>query len=420
VDRTATAVAGDDEATDADDAPSVARGDVIGGKYRVDDVLGRGGMGIVLGATHLTLDERVAIKMLRPSFVRNAEVLARFMREARATVKLKGQHVARVLDVDALPDGAPYIVMEYLEGCDLDRKLQRDGALPIDEAVRVLVQACAGVAEAHAQRIVHRDLKPANLFVANDGCVKVLDFGVSRILDDSGVSRGMETSVNRIVGTTRYMAPEQHESAKKADERSDVWALGVIAYQVLTGKHAYEGESSAVIYAKILSSAPPRPRNVPDALGDIVVKCMQRDPAARFQTATALSDALQAFDRERERDEQRPTEPAPAPARSKIPIFVAAAAVLAMGIGYLAVRAARAPTAAALVPPPAIAAETATATATETATATATATASASTSVDPPGRAAAKAVVARPPPRAAPSASAPATVDDSYKHRTSF
>src|SRR3954463_12881127 len=203
-------------------AASVRAGDILAGKYRIDRVLGVGGMGVVVAAHHMQLDERVAVKFLLPRALKNPEAVTRFIREARAAVKIKSEHVARVTDVGRLENGAPYIVMEYLEGLDLGAWLQQRGPLPVSQAVEFLLQACEAIAEAHALGIVHRDLKPANLFVIRrpDGglSVKVLDFGIAKRI---GAARGANiTSTAAVMGSPLYMSPEQLNSSKDADART--------------------------------------------------------------------------------------------------------------------------------------------------------------------------------------------------------
>ncbi len=175
-------------------AAGVREGDILAGKYRVERVLGIGGMGVVVAAHHMQLDERVALKFLLPEALGNAEAVARFAREARAAVKIKSEHVARVTDVGTLPNGAPYMVMEYLEGGDLAAWIKQRGALPVEQAVEFVLQTCIAVADAHALGIIHRDLKPANLFCVrrSDGqlSIKVLDFGISKMTDVSGSAPG--------------------------------------------------------------------------------------------------------------------------------------------------------------------------------------------------------------------------------------
>ena len=211
--------------------PRVEQGDVLAGKYRVDRVLGVGGMGVVVAATHLQLEERVALKFMLPEAYGDPDLAARFTREARAAVKLKSEHVARVLDVGTLDTGAPYIVMEYLDGTDLADELHKKGPLPVHEAAEYVLQACDALAEAHALGIVHRDLKPANLFLTRRGdgspLVKLLDFGISKTsaFNDAGVAM---TKTAAMMGSALYMSPEQMTSPKDVDARADVWALGTI------------------------------------------------------------------------------------------------------------------------------------------------------------------------------------------------
>src|SRR5271170_903633 len=201
---------------DPQDAAGVRQGEILAGRYRVERVLGVGGMGVVVAATHLQLDTKVAIKFLLPTMLRNQEVVGRFAREARAAVRIQSEHVARVSDVGTLENGAPYMVMEFLEGGDLADWIQRRGPLPIEQAVDFVVQACVGVASAHGIGIVHRDLKPANLFClrGNDGqfFIKVLDFGISKVASASD-SGGAMTHTATVMGSPFYMSPEQMQSA---------------------------------------------------------------------------------------------------------------------------------------------------------------------------------------------------------------
>jgi eukaryotic-like serine/threonine-protein kinase len=194
-----------------------AEGDILLGKYRIERILGRGGMGVVLAAMHLQLNQRVAIKMLVVEATH--DIVARFLREARASVRLKSEHVARVLDVGELPNGAPYMVMEYLEGKDLSALIRSEGGRTVEEAVEYVLHACEGIAEAHAAGIVHRDLKPANLFLtkAADGSdtVKVLDFGISKAATGEDPDTGMGlTKTSAVLGSPLYMSPEQMKSPR--------------------------------------------------------------------------------------------------------------------------------------------------------------------------------------------------------------
>jgi len=233
-------------------------GDILADKYRIERVLGAGGMGMVVAAHHLQLDERVAIKLLLPQTLANAEAVARFAREARAAVKIKSEHVARMIDVSSLPDGAPYLVMEYLDGEDLAHWVSTRGALPIELAVELVLQACEALAEAHSLGIVHRDLKPANLFCIRraDGLlsIKVLDFGISKVtaLSASGPEMGM-TKTSSVMGSPLYMPPEQMKSARDADTRSDIWAIGAILYELVTARTPFKAESFAELVLKVAS-----------------------------------------------------------------------------------------------------------------------------------------------------------------------
>ena len=263
------------------------RGEVIAGKYRVDKVVGRGGMGVVLAAHHLTLDETVAIKVLRATMMGVPGMVARFIREARASSKIKSENVVRVTDVDTLLSGVPYMIMEYLEGTDLLAELRRrPGGMPIDETVGYILEACAGIAEAHAVGIVHRDLKPGNLFLARrrDGrvMVKVLDFGISKA---EAPDNDDTTRTGQLLGSPKYMSPEQMLSAHDVDARADIWALGTILYQLLTGRQPFVAATTPQICALVLNASPTPPTalrpDLPRELEAIVLRCLEKEPAAR-------------------------------------------------------------------------------------------------------------------------------------------
>src|SRR5262245_1111097 len=201
-------------------------------------------MGIVLEAYHKRLNQRVALKLLVPAIRARQEITARFEREARAVARLQGPHIARVLDVDALADGTPFMVMELLRGRELGVEMTERGAMPIEEAVGYVLQACAAMAEAHRMGIVHRDLKPSNPFLhEQDGrrAVKVLDFGISKLTGDVAVS---VTQTASAFGTPLYMSPEQVRSVKHVDARSDIWSLGVVLYELLTGRTPFQHASA--------------------------------------------------------------------------------------------------------------------------------------------------------------------------------
>jgi serine/threonine-protein kinase len=291
-------------------ASGVREGDVLAGKYRIDQILGAGGMGVVVAAHHVALDEKVAIKFLLPDTLGNPEAIARFAREARAAVKIKSEHVAKVTDVGKLENGAPYMVMEYLDGGDLSGWLSQRGALPIEQAVEFVLQACEAIAQAHALGIIHRDLKPANLFVIRrpDGVlsVKVLDFGISKTtsLTGSGGSGSM-TKTSALMGSPLYMSPEQMQSTKDVDARGDIWALGVILYELVAGVAPFAGETMPELIIQVMSAAPTPLRNkrpdAPEGFEAVILKCLDKDRGRRFQTVGELAVALLPFAPKRSR-----------------------------------------------------------------------------------------------------------------------
>jgi serine/threonine-protein kinase len=280
----------------------VSPGQILGGKYRVDRVLGAGGMGMVVAATHLQLEERVAIKFLLPEALQNSEAVARFGREARAAVKIRGEHVARVIDVGSFDNGAPYMVMEHLDGRDLSALLKERGAFQPWDAVDAILQACEALAEAHALGIVHRDLKPANLFMTRrpDGTpsVKVLDFGISKVTNASASDNAM-TKTSAVMGSPLYMSPEQMTASRDVDARTDIWAIGVVLYELLTGRAPFCAETLPEICGLILMATPAAVRDfspsTPEALQVAVLRCLEKDRSRRFQSVSELAQALSPF-----------------------------------------------------------------------------------------------------------------------------
>jgi serine/threonine-protein kinase len=276
-------------------------GQILGGKYRVDRVLGAGGMGMVVAATHLQLDERIAIKFLLPEALANPEAVARFGREAKAAVKIRGEHVARVIDVGTFDNGAPYMVMEHLDGADLASVIHERGAMPAADAVDAILQACEALAEAHALGIVHRDLKPANLFMTRrpDGTpsVKVLDFGISK-LTAAGADHSM-TKTSAVMGSPLYMSPEQMTASRQVDARTDIWALGVVLYELLTGRVPFRAETLPEICGLILTAAPSPVRDfspdVPEGLQAVVLRCLEKDRERRYLNVSQVAQALAPF-----------------------------------------------------------------------------------------------------------------------------
>jgi serine/threonine protein kinase len=282
-------------------AAVVQEGDVIAGKYRVDRILGRGGMGIVVAARHIQLDEKVALKFLLPAALSNPEALGRFAREARAAVKIKSEHVARIIDIGELENGLPYMVMEYLEGSDLSTWLAGRGPLEVEQAVAFLLQACEALAEAHALGIVHRDLKPSNLFLATrpsgPPIVKVLDFGISK--SAFSASQGPITTTSGIIGSPLYMSPEQMHSSRTIDGRSDIWALGVVLYELLARKPPFPGKSLPELITSVLHREPDSlcaaRSDVSPAFEKAVNRCLAKDPVDRFANVGEMAAALAPF-----------------------------------------------------------------------------------------------------------------------------
>jgi serine/threonine-protein kinase len=284
--------------------PPVREGEVLAGKYRVERVLGVGGMGVVVAATHLQLEERVALKFLVKEALESADAVARFAREARAAVKIKSEHVARVIDVGTLETGAPYMVMEYLEGGDLSQVVQAQGPLPIEDAVEYVLQACEAIAHAHVLGIVHRDLKPANLFLIRrpDGtnAVKVLDFGISKVMPGKGSSSdNAMTRTRAIMGSPLYMSPEQMTSTRDVDGRTDIWALGVILYELLAGQPPFSADTMPQLCGLILSGPTPSIRtirsNIPAGLDAVLRRSLEKDPARRYPNIADFAAALGDF-----------------------------------------------------------------------------------------------------------------------------
>jgi serine/threonine-protein kinase len=283
----------------------IAVGDIIAGKYRVEALIGSGGMGSVLRAKHLDLDHQVALKVLRTSRADRDTALERFAREGRALAQLKSEHVARVYDTGKLDSGEPYIVLEYLAGCTLRDMLRVAGPFSPTRAASYMLDCCEALAQAHALGIIHRDLKPGNLMVATnlDGTqtLKVLDFGIAKLAGDGLANTRREdndtlTASTELVGTPRYMSPEQLGSGRTVDHRSDIWALGVVLYELLAGESPFGTGTVAEIHVAILRSAgvslrATRPE-IPERLDAIVARCLERDPEDRYQNVGELATAL--------------------------------------------------------------------------------------------------------------------------------
>jgi serine/threonine-protein kinase len=276
-------------------------GAILAGRYRVEGQIGAGGMGVVVSAQHLQLGQRVAIKYLPTSWLGDFDAVERFKREAWAAAQIKSPHVVRVSDVATLPSGAPFIVMEYLEGEDLAHVIAKRMPLPLAEITELILQVCEAIAEAHAIGIVHRDLKPSNIFCTRntegERVAKVLDFGISK-LTGSGWELGI-TTTRTLLGSPTYMSPEQMHSAKEVDGRTDIWALGVILYELIAGQAPFSASTLPELAIQI-ATEPPLPLraaglDVPVGLERIVSRCLEKDRNKRFPDVGSLAAALTEF-----------------------------------------------------------------------------------------------------------------------------
>jgi len=280
-------------------------GDTVAGKYRIDEILEGGGMGIVAKATHLNLRRPVAIKILHRDLAELPDTVERFRREARALAMLQSEHAVKVLDVDELPEGIPYMVLEYLEGQDLDRVLEERGYLPVTEAVGYVLQACDAIAESHLHGIVHRDIKPANLFLTHgpNGAplVKVIDFGVARakaLASEAPDSELSLTTAGSTVGSPLYMAPEQLRG-ERVDLRADIWALGITLYELLAGQTPFESAEQPFTPARVLRT-PPTPlhlvrNDVPEALENVIRRALEKEREHRQPSVEAFAEGIEPF-----------------------------------------------------------------------------------------------------------------------------
>src|SRR5688572_15223125 len=283
-------------ASDADHVPQ----ELVAGKYRLVRLLGRGGMGSVWEGIHTSLGTRVAVKFIEAEYAGSAEARQRFENEARAAGTLRSKHVVQVYDHGVTPGGNAFIVMEFLGGEPLDKRLDRVGRLSPQDTSRIVLQMCRALAKAHEAGIVHRDLKPENVFLVWDeddamDIVKVVDFGIAKFTDKSlGVSSSTRTG--SVLGTPFYMSPEQARGLRSVDYRSDLWSVGVIAYRCIVGRLPFEGEAVGDLLVKICTAPLPVPSQtvpgVPRAFDAWFERALNREPAQRFTTANELADAL--------------------------------------------------------------------------------------------------------------------------------
>jgi serine/threonine-protein kinase len=275
----------------------VELGQTLAGKYRLERVLGVGGMGAVVEATHVLLEQPVAIKFLLRTALKDEASVTRFEREAKASVRLRSQHVVRVMDVGKTDDGIPYMVMEMLVGKDLAAVISERGPLPVPEAVDYFTQICDAVYEAHQAGIVHRDLKPENVFVTRkpngEPLLKVLDFGISKMAGEAQLSL---TNTTQVMGSPYYMSPEQLRSARNVDHRADIWSLGAIFYEMLTANVPFEAESMIELVTKVVEEFPPPIQSlrndVPPEVLATVDGCLKKRKEERFESVRDVLRAL--------------------------------------------------------------------------------------------------------------------------------
>jgi serine/threonine-protein kinase len=273
---------------------------IVAGKYRVTTMVGRGGMGSVWEGVHLTLGTRVAIKFIDSEHAKSKEAQSRFVNEARAAAKLRSKHVVQVYDHGITEDGRPYIVMEFLAGEPLDRRLDRLGALALQETASIIGQICRALSRAHEAGIVHRDLKPENVFIIHDEddaheVVKVVDFGIAKFTDNA-LGMSSATRTGSVLGTPYYMSPEQARGLRSVDHRADLWSIGVIAFRCVAGRLPFEGEAIGDLLVKICTAPLPVPSQsvpgLPPAFDAWFARALGREPSERFQSALELADGL--------------------------------------------------------------------------------------------------------------------------------
>lgn len=295
---------GDDEGTVtrrrasdwARSAYKIPVGEPFAGKYRIERILGSGGMGTVLRAHHIQLDQPVAIKVMHSELLAAPDTARRFALEARATAALKSPNVVRILDIDRLPSGVPFIVMELLHGMNLGSLVAERGPLSPHHAIHYLLQAADAIAEAHAHGIIHRDLKPHNMFLTDDGVVKVVDFGLAKALHPRAVTpESSMTATNAVLGSPHYMSPEQLLSGK-VDERTDIWGLGATLYHLLAGVPPFPALNVHVLTLHITSHEPQpiaeRRDDVSPAVEAVIARCLRKKPEDRYRSIAALQGAL--------------------------------------------------------------------------------------------------------------------------------
>src|SRR6478609_10243043 len=283
--------------------PPDLTGTVVAGKYRVEALLGQGGMGSVWAGRHVTLNQLVAIKFVHPKLVGSAEARRRFDNEAKAAARIKSRHAVAVQDHGVTEAGQPYIVMEYLEGESLERAIRRRGKLPLAEVVQIVAQSARALSAAHEAHVVHRDLKPDNIFLANDNegtrlgySVKLVDFGIAKVVQDDAETGASATQAGMVLGTPHYMSPEALTASAPVSAASDIWSLGACAFAASCGRVPFEGDAIGDVVLKVCASPLPIPSkldpSLPKAFDAWFAKCCSRDISGRFKTAAEAADAL--------------------------------------------------------------------------------------------------------------------------------
>jgi serine/threonine protein kinase len=278
-------------------------GTVVAGKYRVERLLGQGGMGSVWAGRHVTLGQLVAVKFVHPKLAGSTEARRRFDNEAKAAARIKSRHAVAVQDHGVSEAGQPYIVMEYLEGESLERSIRRRGRLPFGEVVQIVAQSARALSAAHEAQVVHRDLKPDNIFLAKDNeasklgySVKLVDFGIAKLVQDEAETGASATQAGMVLGTPHYMSPEALTASAPVSAASDIWSLGGCAFAAACGRVPFEGDAIGDVVLKVCAAPLPVPSklepSLPKAFDAWFAKCCSRDIAARFKTAADAADAL--------------------------------------------------------------------------------------------------------------------------------
>ncbi len=278
-------------------------GTVVAGKYRVERLLGQGGMGSVWAGRHVTLGQLVAVKLVHPKLLDSVEARRRFDNEAKAAARIKSRHAVAVYDHGVSEEGQPYIVMEYLEGESLERAIRRRGKLPFSEVVQIVAQSARALSAAHQAHVVHRDLKPDNIFLAKDTegsklgySVKLVDFGIAKLVQDEAETGASATQAGMVLGTPHYMSPEALTASAPVSAASDIWSLGACAFSASCGRVPFEGEAIGDVVLKVCAAPLPVPSkldpSLPRAFDAWFAKCCSRDVSSRFRSAAEAADAL--------------------------------------------------------------------------------------------------------------------------------